>query len=232
VKNHLVLYLLVGILLLAGLGIFIGYLYNRNISLQNGEPFNGDIAYTDVQYQVSLGPRIPESAAHETVVAWMQSNLAKYGWSVEIQRTVSEGHPIENVIAKRGSGTPWIILGAHYDSRLWSDQDPNPELRQTPVPGANDGASGVAVLLELARTLPRNLGYQTWLVFFDAEDNGDIPGWNWLLGSQVFVSSLTSHPDKVVVVDMIGDSSLNIFKERNSNPDITNSIGAHAASLG
>ncbi len=136
------------------------------------------------------------------------------------------------MIAKRGSGTPWIILGTHYDLRLLSDQDPNPTLIQTPVPGANDGASGVAVLLALARSLPQSLGFQTWLVFFDAEDNGDIPGWDWLLGSQVFVKSLTSHPDKVVVIDMIGDADLNIYMERNSNPDINNSIWAEAASLG
>jgi glutaminyl-peptide cyclotransferase len=230
-KKHAIFYTIAIFLLVVISGVVIRYLYDRITGLQNGEQFDGSRAFSNVQYQVSLGPRVPGSSAHDKVVIWMQNNLEQQGWSVEIQSAVSGGHSIENVIAKRGNGNPWIILGAHYDSRLLSDQDPNAALRQTPVPGANDGASGVAVLLELARTLPSNMGYQTWLVFFDAEDNGDIPGWDWLLGSQVFVSSLTSHPDKVVVIDMIGDANLNIYKERNSNLDITNSIWAESASL-
>jgi glutaminyl-peptide cyclotransferase len=231
-KKHFIFFPIAIILVVVISGISIKILFDRITGLQNNEQFNGDRAFANVEYQVSLGPRVPGSSAHDKIVTWMQNNLEPYGWSVEIQIATSEGHPIENVIAKRGNGTPWIILGAHYDSRILSDQDPNPALRQTPLPGANDGASGVAVLLELARTLPRNLGYQTWLVFFDAEDNGEIPGWDWLLGSQLFVSNLTSHPDKVVVIDMIGDANLDIYKERNSNPDITNSIWAEADSLG
>jgi glutaminyl-peptide cyclotransferase len=231
-KKNYYIYIVAIIAVIAVLAVSIKYLHDRFVSSQNGEQFDGARAFSNVQYQVSLGPRIPGSVAHDEIVKWMQKNLEQYGWTVQIQSTASGGHPIENVIAKRGNGTALIILGAHYDSRLLSDQDPNTSLRQTPVPGANDGASGVAVLMEIARSLPRNLGYQTWLVFFDAEDNGDIPGWDWLLGSQVFVSNLTIHPDKVVVIDMIGDANLNIYKERNSNVDITNSIWAEADSLG
>jgi Zn-dependent M28 family amino/carboxypeptidase len=231
-KKHPFFFSIAILLLVVISGISIKILYGRITGMQNGEQFNGDRAYANVKYQVSLGPRVPGSSAHEGIVTWMQNDLEKYGWSVEIQNATSEGHPIENVIAKRGNGAPWIILGAHYDSRMLSDQDPILAIRQTPVPGANDGASGVAVLLELARALPRNLGYQTWLVFFDAEDNGEISGWDWLLGSQLFVSNLTSRPDKVVVIDMIGDANLDIYKESNSNPDITNSIWAEADSLG
>jgi glutaminyl-peptide cyclotransferase len=231
-KKYIVPLTVITILVLLVSGVAAKILIDRNSSLQNGGEFDGEKAYTDVQYQVSLGPRIPGSAAHEQIVTWMKNELSQNGWSVEIQRSVYQGHSIENVVAKRGVGKPWIILGAHYDSRLLSDQDPNPAYRTTPVPGANDGASGVAVLLELARSLPRNLGYETWLVFFDAEDNGDIQGWNWLLGSEVFVSRLTGKPEKVVIIDMIGDSNLNIFKERNSNQEITNSIWTEAANLG
>ena len=202
------------------------------MNTSTGEQFDGDKAFASVQYQISLGPRIPGSAAHDEIVAWIQKSLEQFGWSVEVQDALYQGHSIKNVIAKRGIGNPFLILGAHYDSRLFSDQDPNVKLRQTPVPGANDGASGVAVLMELARSLPSNLGYQTWLVFFDAEDNGDIPGWDWLLGSEAFVSSLATRPDKVVVIDMIGDANLNIYKERNSNSDMTNSIWNEAATLG
>ena len=78
---------------------------------------------------------------------------------------------------------PFIIIAAHYDFRLFADQDSDSLKKQLPVPGANDGASGVAVLLELARVLPKNLDKNIWLVFFDAEDQGRIDNWDWILGS-------------------------------------------------
>ena len=119
--------------------------------------FSGEQALKDVEYQIGLGPRVPESPAHDQIVNWIQSQLKEAGWSVEVQETQRMGHPIQNVIGKWGEGTPWIILGAHYDSRLAADQDPNQSNHSLPVPGANDGASGVAVLLELARNLPSHL---------------------------------------------------------------------------
>jgi glutaminyl-peptide cyclotransferase len=105
-------------------------------------------------------------------------------------------------------------------------------LRNQPVPGAEDGASGVAVLLELARVLPPDLKSQVWLVFFDTEDQGDLPGWDWILGSRLFVDKLTAKPDAVVIIDMIGDTDLNIYQERNSNPALVQSIWAAAATAG
>jgi glutaminyl-peptide cyclotransferase len=194
--------------------------------------FDGKAALADAAYQMSLGPRTPGSPAHAQTVAWITDQLRKSGWNVSIQNDLRMGHPIQNVIAKRGKGNPWIILGAHYDSRLWADQDPNPALVHQPVPGANDGASGVAVLVELGKSLPADLQKQIWLVFFDAEDNGDIPGWDWLLGSQSFVDQLSGRPDAAVVVDMIGDSNLDIYTEQNSNSAITAQIWAQADQLG
>jgi glutaminyl-peptide cyclotransferase len=194
--------------------------------------FNGDLAYEDVIFQSGLGPRIPDSAAHQREVDWLQKTLIQLGWKVDIQNGSMMGHPIQNIIAKKGSGSRWVILGAHYDSRLLADQDPNSTLRTQPVPGANDGASGVAVLVELARALPDRLNTQVWLVFFDAEDNGDIPGWDWLLGSRYFVNHLIGKPDATVVVDMVGDANLNIFQEKNSNQAITNGIWSTAKELG
>ena len=194
--------------------------------------FDGERAFADVEYQVALGPRIPESEGHAEAVAWMMDTLRDFGWEVELQETERFGHPIRNVIAKRGSGWPWLILGAHYDTRILADQDPTLEARQKPVPGANDGASGVAVLLELARVLPRDLEGQVWLVMFDAEDNGRIEGWDWILGSSAFAESLTEHPDGVVVVDMIGDADLQIYLEINSDNGLREEIWEQAASLG
>ncbi|MEX1143510.1 MAG: M28 family peptidase [Anaerolineales bacterium] len=194
--------------------------------------FDGERAFADVEYQVALGPRIPESEGHAAAVAWMLESLRDSGWEVELQETERFGHPIRNVIAKRGSGSPWLILGAHYDTRILADQDPTLEARQKPVPGANDGASGVAVLLELARVLPRDLEGQVWLVMFDAEDNGRIEGWDWILGSSAFAESLIELPDGVVVVDMIGDTDLQIYLEINSDKPLREEIWEQAAALG
>jgi Zn-dependent M28 family amino/carboxypeptidase len=194
--------------------------------------FSGEQALQDTAYQMSLGPRTVGSQAHAQVVTWMESQLREAGWQVEEQNTTAMGHPVINVIGKRGTGKPWIILGAHYDSRLYADQDPDPAKRQDPVPGADDGASGVAVLLELARTLPKNLEKQVWIVMIDTEDNGDIPGWDWLLGSKAFVASLTQKPDAAVIIDMIGDADLNIYQEVSSTRKLITDIWATAASLG
>jgi len=150
---------------------------------------------------------------------------------VEIQESEALGHPIQNIVAKRNDVSLQIILGAHYDSRMFADNDPDPANHTQPVPGANDGASGVAVLLELARTLPED-SVSTWLVFFDAEDNGRIEGWDWILGSREFVKHNVIQPRAVVIVDMIGDADLNIYKERNSNKELTDEIWGVANSLG
>jgi Zn-dependent M28 family amino/carboxypeptidase len=99
------------------------------------------------------------------------------------------------------------------------------------MPGANDGASGVAVLLEMARVLPPETE-DIWLVFFDAEDSGGIENWDWLLGSRAFAASLQTNPDAVIILDMIGDADLNIYQERNSDTALTESIWKTAAKLG
>jgi glutaminyl-peptide cyclotransferase len=229
--------LIVAGLVMIGLLAWFGSRRYFQVTPSSPQEFSGVQALKDVEYQVALGPRIPDSTAHDQIVSWIQSQLKEAGWSVEVQETQRMGHPIQNVIGKWGEGTPWIILGAHYDSRLAADQDPNQENRSLPVPGANDGASGVAVLLELARTLPSHIEKrantgQIWLVFFDAEDNGDLPGWDWLLGSQAFVDGLTGKPSAVVVVDMIGDKDLNIYQEKNSSSTLVDEIWSQAADLG
>ncbi len=121
-------------------------------------------------------------------------------------------------------------MGAHYDSRLLADQDTGPGAT-LPVPGANDGASGVAVLLELARSLPIDTT-PVWLVFFDAEDSGGLDNRQWIMGSDAFVSLLQIKPQAAVIVDMVGDTNLNIYEERNSDPLFTAEIWAQAAKLG
>ena len=207
------------------------FLASRAAARPNPAKFSGQRAYADVLYQTSLGPRTPGSAAHAQVVEWLRRELQAAGWQVQIQNAQKMGHPIQNVIARRLDVPPQIVLAAHYDSRLYADRDPNPVMLQQPVPGANDGASGVAVLLELARTLPAD-SVPVWLVFFDAEDNGRIEGWDWVLGSRAFVETYPLKPKAVVVVDMVGDPNLNIYLEKNSDQKLAAEIWATAASLG
>ena len=192
--------------------------------------FNGQRAYQDVVTQVAFGARVPDSSAHAKTIAYIQDELRKAGWQAKIQATTWQGFSIQNIIASRTNQTPQIILGAHYDSRMLSDQDPGPG-RNSPVPGANDGASGVAVLLELARSLPKG-SQPTWLVFFDAEDDGGIAGRDWIMGSQAFVAALTFHPRAAIIVDMVGDADLNIYIEQNSNTALVAEIWGQAARLG
>ena len=197
--------------------------------------FNGVRAYADVVTQTSMGPRIPDSAAHAQIRAWMQAELEDAGWQVEVQTFDSMGHRGYNLIAFRDDSPPDIILGAHYDCRIYADHDPDVDKRKQAVLGANDGASGVAILLELARQIPAG-GQDNpsiWLVFFDLEDNGNIPTWDWILGSRAFVEEYnTLNPDAVVILDMIGDADLNIHLERNSDLEIRTEIWAQAAELG
>jgi len=228
-KKSIVIYLgIIGLLFASVLGWY-GY---SVLSQPETDPvFDGQRAYEDVQTQVAFGPRIPGSKSHAQVQEWMREQLESAGWQVEIQESESLGHPIQNIVAKRNDEPPQILLGAHYDSRMFADNDPDTANHTQPVPGANDGASGVAVLLELARTLPDE-SPDVWLVFFDAEDNGNIEGWNWILGSREFVRINRTQPRAAVIVDMIGDADLNIYRERNSNAQLTDEIWDVAQTLG
>jgi glutaminyl-peptide cyclotransferase len=229
-KKSIVLYLsIIGLLFLGAIG---WYAYSF-LSQSTAGPveFDGARAYADVQAQLAFGSRVPGTEGHAKVQEWIRQGLKKAGWQVEVQESQALGHPVENIIAKRGDESPQIIIGAHYDTRMFADQDPDPAQHTNYVPGANDGASGVAVLLGLARSLPSDT-VPVWLVFFDTEDNGNIEGWDWILGSREFVKNNPVQPRAVIVVDMVGDADLNIYKERNSNPDLTDAIWAAAKGLG
>ena len=186
--------------------------------------FEGERAYSDVEYQVSLGPRIPGTPGQDQIIKWLNEELTQYKWDVELQVHEIKGKTITNLIASRGEDGQYILLGAHYDTRIFADLDPDPELRKLPVPGANDGGSGVAVLLEMARILPDDLPMPVQIVFFDAEDNGGIGDWDWILGSRAFVQQLEIPPEAAIIVDMVGDADLKIYKEHNSNDDLMEQI--------
>ncbi len=195
--------------------------------------FSGQHALELATQQMQWVPRDTGSEGWQATGDWIIATLTGYGWDVEEQYfPVPEGKQGRNIIAKRGTG-PLKIIGAHYDARRYADQDPDPAKRQQPVPAANDGASGVAVLLELARVLqPDTLNEEVWLVFFDAEDNGDIGDWGWTLGSADLAPKLPRAPEAVVVVDMVGDADQQLYYEMNSTPALREQIWKVAADLG
>ena len=211
-----------------------GYLAVRYYRVYRPKPeyFDGQRAYQDVVKQVEFGPRTPGSKAHGQTIDYIRQQLQEENWLVEVQVATINGQTVRNVIARRSDIPPQIILGAHYDSRIFSEHDPDMMKQTEPVPGANDGASGVAVLLELGRVLPQNSA-PVWLVFFDAEDQGGIPGWeDWSLGARAFVQEFTLKPQAVIIVDMVGDRDLKIWQEKQSTKWLMDEIWQVAADLG
>ncbi len=204
-----------------------------------GEPpgpahFDGELAFQHVLAQVEMGPRYSGSPGNQLTGDYIVAELQRHGWQVQEQHFSRSGNPLRNIVGVRGAG-PAVLFGAHYDTRRWADSDPDPALRQEPVPGANDGASGVAVLLELARVLAReNLDVQVRLAFFDAEDQGKIHGWSWAVGSAYMAQHLAQEefPRYVVIVDMVGDADLQLYWEQYSDEGLNGAIWDLAAELG
>jgi len=216
------------------LGFFISMLIvscknNSSVSILEGsEEFNGQNAYNHIEYLTELGPRTINSKAHSETEIWIQNQLNDSGIKTEILSN-NGTIPITNIIGKIGQGKPVILLGTHYDSRLLADKDPLIENRSKPVIGANDGASGTAILIELARLLAKMnssspIKGSIWIVFFDAEDNGNISNYDWILGSRLFQNQINEKPDMVVIIDMLGDKDLNIFQEKNSDGQLNQEI--------
>jgi glutaminyl-peptide cyclotransferase len=197
-----------------------------------GDTFDGDRALEHVREQMAFGPRPTGSEASRMTADTITSYLSELGWETETRPFVYMDTPGQNLVAKLGeAGGPVRMFGAHYDTRRRADQDPqNPE---APVPGANDGASGVAVLLELARVMDLSqVDGQVWLVFFDAEDNGHLDGWEYVAGSRIFVSELAVSPEYLVLVDMIGDADQNIYYEQTSDAALRERLWEIAAEQG
>jgi len=185
--------------------------------------FDENRAFAHLTRQVDMGYRVPGAPGHRRTLEYLRETLERHADSVYVQPfSVTNADTImymSNIIGYfKGGSSETLLLGAHWDTRLWADEDPNPASRRTPIAGANDGASGVAVLLELARILgetqpPRNIE----IVFFDGEDQGDICDLSWCMGSAFYARRLkTNRPDRAIVVDMIGDRDLEIWVEANS----------------
>ena len=187
--------------------------------------FDGDLANQSVHYQTDLGPRIPGSSASSALRESIKSNLS--GWHITESTHHSKGWTLTNLYAtwNKGLGSE-VIFAAHYDSRHKGERDWNESRRGDPIDGANDGASGVAVLLELARIIPAmNLSHEVTLFFTDAEDQGD--DWStYVLGAKAWADNLTTEEansiESFILVDMVGDSDLTLRQTDPGNETLWN----------
>ncbi|NWF94827.1 MAG: M28 family peptidase [Candidatus Thorarchaeota archaeon] len=199
--------------------------------------FDGTEAYDHLLAQCAIGPRPPGSTNLSVCRDYIKNSLLQEGWSVSLQNFTYLGVNCSNVIARWSDDTvPNYILGAHYDTRPHADSDPGAQNRTKPVLGANDGASGTAVLLELASSLPELVRPAVEFVFFDAEDSGYINGWSWIVGSTHYVSMLSpsriANTTAMLLVDMVGDASLRLLRETSSTRSLQDAVWATARDLG
>ena len=197
--------------------------------------FNADTAYTFCAAQCDFGPRTMNSEAHERCAEWIQQQFEQYGYSVQMQKADLKGYDgtilkSTNIIAsqklKANSQKPEarIFICAHWDSRPWADNDPDEANWRKPVMAANDGASGVAVMLELARLLQQNDSARMAVDFicFDAEDWGipqwenDVDGDSWALGAQYWANSQEPKAKSYqygILLDMVGGQGAKFYRE-------------------
>lgn len=189
--------------------------------------FNDQNAFQHLEKQCEFGPRVPGTEAHIKCRDYLLETLRKFADRVQQQPFQETIEPDKNrvtcynIIANFHSDKKRrVLFCAHWDTRPWADRDPNPANHKKPVPGASDGASGVAVLLEIARIIditPPKYGVD--IVLFDAEDFGTY-GQNetWALGSKQFAQHMVSsyHPEFGILLDLIGDADQQLYIEQNS----------------
>lgn len=211
--------------------------------------FNADSAYAFVAKQISFGPRVPGTDAHQSCALWLVEKLSSLGAdTVEIvgsETTTFDGTALKvKNIRARFNGTEAlrpVLLAAHYDSRPWADADPDPARRTASFDAANDGASGVAVILEIARCLgtqPARVPVEILLTDIEDYGSSDVEG-SWCIGSQQFAGNLPydtfEMPRFGILLDMVGGRDARFPKEYFSTqiaPYVVAKIWGTAANLG
>jgi len=217
-------------------------------SKQTPLEFDANRAFEHLKKQCEFGPRPPGSDAHVKTKDYLFAELKKYSTSVKLQPFTAEVDTIDdppkkktlkmnNIIAEFGNvHKETLLLAAHWDTRPCADKDADVDNQRQPIVGANDGASGVAVLLEIARILketppPRRIV----VILFDGEDYGKTVD-QMFLGSKFFAKNMGKwKPNYGILLDMIGDKDLQIPIERyswNANPDYASAIWKRAEKLG
>ncbi len=185
--------------------------------------FNSERAFEYLEHQCSFGPRNPSSEGYLECLEWLRYKLDEYCQNVFLQRfeaveaITGKTHKLTNIIGEfdGGGGQP-LLLCAHWDTRAYADLDPDEENRKIPILGANDGASGAAVLLEMAYIFsehppPRPI----IIIFFDGEDMGrSSHGEEFALGSKYWAENpVPDIPTEAILLDMIGDADLEVLIE-------------------
>jgi glutaminyl-peptide cyclotransferase len=205
--------------------------------------FDGKAAFAFLERQTRFGPRNPNSTGHENCLQYLNEYLRQQAADVELQPFTRTGYgetlSLTNIIAHfQPEKSARVLLLAHWDTRPRAEHDPDKSKRDQPILGANDGASGVAVLLELAtlfREFPPSVGVDILLV--DGEDYGKEGDRDlYLLGSRYFATHLPPNysPRFGVLLDMVGDTFLELPKEQNSvqfAPDIVDLVWGTAKTL-
>lgn len=191
--------------------------------------FHADSAYHYIEKQVSFGPRVPNEPSHRKCAEYLESKLSAFGWETHVQKGEVEAYngkelKIRNIYARLAPSKPErVMLYAHWDTRPMADR--GEKRTDEPIPGANDGGSGVGVLLELARVMaerPPDIGVD--IFFFDAEDQGqpkhtkasDQKSDTWCLGTQYWARNLPIEnyaPKYGILLDMVGASDAVFPKE-------------------
>ena len=204
-------------------------------------PLDAERAFRALVRQCEVGPRVPGSQGHKDCAAWLSRELAQSAGSVRQYRfsVVSDGRKLELVNLEatfNPEGRGHVLLCAHWDTRPIADRDPDPGNREKPIPGANDGASGVAVLLEIGRALKAHPPRQkVTILLFDGEDYGTTPA-QMFFGSRYYASRYTGPvPEWAVLLDMVGDRDLRLPPERFSQqkaPEIVARIWGAAERAG
>ena len=210
------------------------FLIASSIGCQTRIPvFNGNAAFTHLVAQCDFGPRNPGSVGHQKALDYFLNVLTTLADTVstqsftEIMPRSKQKVEMHNIIAQfNPKAKKQIMISAHWDTRPWGDRSLSIMRKDQPILGANDGASGVAILLELAKVLhdnPQKIGVN--LVLFDAEDFGSSgDSWSYCKGSQYFAKNLPiTLPEYAINLDMVGDANLEIYIERISykqNPSL------------
>lgn len=194
-----------------------------------GPDFNADSAYIYLQEQCDFGPRTMNSTAHDKCEKWIIQKFEQYGCKVTTQKATLNGYdgtPLRstNIMASYNpEATTRIMFCAHWDCRPWADNDPDSTNWHKPIIAANDAASGVGVMIELARIL-KGSGLELGVDFicFDAEDygtpqwfEGEDPGDTWALGAQYFANNLPEGyaPRYGILLDMVGGVGAKFYRE-------------------
>jgi glutaminyl-peptide cyclotransferase len=207
--------------------------------------FDGERAFAYLQQQVTYGPRIPNTPAHEQTGDWILTRLRATADTVVVtafRHRTGKGDTLHlrNFLARfRPQEAARVLFLAHWDTRPRADQSPNIGAQRMPVPGADDGASGVAVLLGVADALKAKApAVGVDLLFVDGEDYGNFADSNdVLIGSRYFAAHRPpgDPPLYAVLFDMVGDKNLNIYYEGNSQafaPEVVDRVWRTARDLG